>query len=903
MSFDVYLVEDVATSIDTVRLEGSISSPNYIASIGKSPSALRRNLVKTYNDEITYDFNVMPLKLPASHSSGNVSKSRSLDYDVLVANITEDVKLPYLIMDTGVAAFQVVLNNTSFDFDQEIADDPNLEEEYLGDTTIEYDIVAYDIPDMDLYTELVYNLSYRAASLNRLANVEISNEIGSYSCRGLTDFPFDYDELSFQISSDYQKMYVYISRPITNAETTLFQDVEMFISHGSPDIKANLRIAGSFTYLPALQAFNPTSGTSASIPNTRDYLDSLMRPSYLGYLVEIGFNEAILVNTELVSSDTAEYEVSSMPDYFGRSTFKVYNSVSDLFLGTAVYIQTLGEIGSIETGYINKEDNDSWVTDTTLTTITPEAVRSFFANLGINCRIYTEAGVITKLFLHRLQPLTSQIGELSFRFASSDEITVTNSAIESATFNDLPNSKKVAVTRYTDFAEYLEDEESTVGEYLCTFSLQHESPPKPLSVGICTLTLKDHAALRLSVNTADSYDYSTYSATVNTFDLISDRTSTLSTYGYENTLQTIAQKIATKTSYATTVDTDRGLIYISSGGSLNRNLYIDLKSSSNNVIPIVYNTPDNLRNSIDVKSEGVVLESDSAYFIYMNNENAEVPSVVNNCKTAILDPSKTTSFDIIPFAYAVEDTLVKEQYLYQFNLSSSTFYEDFMRSEAPFFCTVKPIYTNGVKDGRYLVTLNDYSVDSKDLRNLVIRTDANKSGLEDSHKYLEIDVESINGTATITVSPNKSYTFEKTNSVSLNKQYGTSIDYSNHILVSEPTSDGLAVITVANLQGEVEELIIDIEKPIPDEVTAPEEEPVEPPVFDYVEAFTSQVNVSNYLEATVEGSSIKIALKGGLSENIYKLSLTTDNLVTVTSSYLSFTAGETFTVFLDKRGV
>lgn len=906
MALKVYVADNVDTVIATVKSQGGTVSPNYISSVTSLPNILKRNLKEVVGGSESYAFSVAPLAIPTTHSSGNPQNSRSLDYDVVIANTDANTNQPLLVMDTGIATLQVNFKQVLF-----AGEDPAdaYEEEYeegeeegsdANDTEIIFSIEDYEITSFDLYSTLKDQLVYEGLNLKNSVALSIPDEIGAITCRALRTINLDLQDAVYNVDLTNYEFSVTVPRLLTDEAVDAFKSVTIFRTVGDKDLKNNLRIAGAVTYLPALDTFYPNSNTTENIPNLRDYLVLKQRQSYAGYLVELGLNQGILLNNELRTEVSTTYTVTEMPDTFSKSSLSIFDSVSHLFSGTAVVITTTGEITNISIGIADDSTEEGWISHVSTSNLSIGNLQTVLEPYGVFARVSTTGGKTNKLVLQRMLFDAGQTETMSFRVTSSAEATIqTTPNLALLQLDDLPTATSFPVVRYTEYGEYDVDIDEVTEAPIHTTDLDLSvDTSTPMYDSLCTLYFKAHSAVQFKVNSATNRVYTQYSQASSLVEFVSQKTAHLSAYGYEDLLTTVANSISTKTGYAVSVDVVKGCLHINSSQKTQKNLYLSYKYSSNNTTPIEYVEPTVLNSQLKIDS-GHVIRSETEALILMGDTFKSMPNTEHSCQYVVIDTAGVSEVTFIPFAYSVDGTLVREQSNYNFTISTTDFYRNFLVSDAIFFCNVFPIFENGVRTAKYVIILKDLVLDGKALRNLLVRTDSEKTGV-----LSQIGETTVGFTNTLQgvlqVTENDTVAFPS-QYISLNKKSGVSLNYATECQFTLADLEGTLTIEVQDLDGTVETIstTYEIVEPPAEDPENTEPQPVTP---TFTESLLTQLQESLYLDASESEGVVTLTLKNNVSSAVrLKVEDDAGALSMVSGAYELF--GNTTRIILEKEVV
>lgn len=888
MALKVYTADNINTVIATVKSQGGSVSPNYISSVTSLPNILKRNLKEVSGVGESYAFSVAPLAIPASHSSGNTQNSRSLDYDIVVANTDSVARLPLLIMDTGVAAFQVTFKEFIVDIDEL--------EENVEDTIIVFYINSHNISSRDYFNTLKDSLVYEGIDIMSTVPLTIPNDIGSFTCRALEALQLPTQSATYDINLDTLEFSIVVPRVLSEEEEEIFKRVSVFRSIGNDLIENNLRIAGAVTYIPALDTFYPNSNTTEDIPNLRDYLYQKQRQSYAGYLLELEKNQGLLLNSELKTSDTNTYTAGNMPDTFGKSSISVFDSVTNLFTGTAAIFVTTGYITNVSLGRVDETTEEGWISHLSIDTNDISTLQEQLELYGIFTRVSTTDGKVTKLALQRMLLDAGQTEKLSVRVSGTEPFTMqAEPNLTTLKFDDLPTATVYPSTRFTAYGEddFFED----TSAYTMNVSLGVDQST-PMSDSLCTLFFKTHTAVLLRINTATDRVYSQYSTTSEVVEWVSQPTLHLSAYGYEDFLQTLATTFAEKTGYQVAVDVVKGCLHINSSQKTQKNLYVGYKYSNRNVAPIEYLEPTVLESQLKIES-GHILRSETEVLVYMGDTFKSMPNTEHSCQYVVIDTAEVSEVTFIPFAYSVDGTLVREQTNYNITVGTADFYRNFLASDAIFFCNVFPIFENDVKTSKWVIALKDLVLDDKVLRNLLVMTDSEKTGI-----ISQVGATTVGFTNTLQgvlqIVENDSAAFPS-KYVSLNKKSGVSLNYATECQFTIADLEGTLTIELQDLDGIVETISTTyeiVEPPVED----PENTEPQPVIPTFTENLLTQLQESLYLDASESEGVVTLSLKNNTSSTVrLKVEDDAGALSMVSGAYELF--GNTTRIILEKEVV
>lgn len=900
MALKVYVADNVDTVIATVKSQGGTVSPNYISSVTSLPNILKRNLKEVIGGSESYAFSVAPLTIPSTHSSGNPQNSRSLDYDVVIANTDTNTNQPLLVMDTGIATLQVNFKQVLF-----AGEDPDSPYEKgidgdENDTEIIFSIEGYEISSTDLYTTLRNRLVYEGFNLKNSVAFSVPDEIGAIACRALRTIDLDLQDAVYSVDLTNYEFSITVPRILTDEAVNVFKSVTLFRTMGDKYLKNNLRIAGAVTYLPALDTFYPNSNTTENIPNLRDYLVLKQRQSYAGYLVELGLNQGILLNNELRTENPTTYTVTGMPDTFSKSSLSVFDSVAHLFSGTAVVITTVGEITNLSIGVPDDSVEEGWISHVSISDLSIGNLQTVLEPYGVFVRVSTASGKTNKLVLQRMVLDAGQTETMSFRVTSSAEATVqTAPNLALLQLDDLPTATTFPTVRYTEYGEYDVDvDENTGASFYNTDLALSVATSTPMYDSLCTLYFKAHSAVQFKVNSASNRVYTQYSQASSLVEFVSQKTAHLSAYGYEDLLTTLANSIAAKTGYAVSVDVVKGCIHINSSQKTQKNLYLSYKYSSNNTAPIEYVEPTVLNSQLKIES-GHIIRSETEALIFMGDTFKSMPNTEHSCQYVVIDTAEVSEVTFIPFAYSVDGTLVREQTNYTITVGTTDFYRNFLASDAIFFCTVFPIFENDVKTSKWIVALKDLVLDNKVLRNLLVMTDSEKTGI-----ISQVGATTVGFTNTLQgvlqIVENDSAAFPS-KYVSINKKSGVSLNYATKCQFTLADLEGTLTIELQDLDGTVETISTTyeiVEPPVEDhENTEPQ-----PVIPTFTENLLAQLQESLYLDASESEGVVTLSLKNSTSSTVrLKVDDDAGALSMVSGAYELF--GNTTRIILEKEVV
>ena len=866
MAISFYLPKDINTVLKKVVDEGSTKSPNYISSPILSPSILKRNLEKVELVGSTFfNFNVVPLTLPSTHSSGNVLNSRTFDYDFVVANTNATGVEPVFVIDTGSFSFQIQFKTKTIYIEEVIDPDSGMIEE------VTHTLYTYSILDSSLDPSVLVGSknanAFKASTLSNTEEVQLGELIGDISLKVLKEIELPLETTIFTYSENSQEIIFDVIEEIDTILDSDFKRITLLFSTGSNLEFSTLKLAGAVTYQPSLDTFYPNNNISLDIPNLRDYLFQNNTDSYLGYIVTLQPYQGLLFNFEIGTRSPYPYSITTVPNIFEISNLRVFSNVSELFAGQSLVVLTEGAISKVIVTTLN-EDPDQNVSVEFEGGTTREWV-DFFKTFGIVCRIFTNSNNVTKIFLDRIDNTYTTL-DLSIQIHTSSDSTLESSPnFNTLQFNDLPGSNSNS-SLLNNISTY-----EMIGDvFVRTVILAKNNISKDLTSSLSYFGTKKINAIKIKASSANSYDYSDYSSTTNEIVYTGEKTDNLLAYGFEDMLQAIAENLRNVLNLEVVVDKDRGIIFVNNKGKSLDNLYISLKYSDSTEEPIEYveDSYGSSYNLITDQTQSIVNKSE-AFIRLDKNGSTESPVITNNCSYIILDINDLQDkiLNIQPYAYRVLSDKVEEQTKYKDGFTvegSESIVDKLVNGISPFFLAIIPLYdSNFVLTSKVALSIDSISVDSKIMKNLLVWTDNFKTGL--SNGYLSTYkglVGYINGEPTyedITPIRNSSLTFEGP-FVSLNSSYGILNKYGTSALISLSIEESSFEIIVTDLDGNSENSVFTVLN------------------TDTLQSISSQAIFTD-LDVDVTDEKLKISIKNLSIKNRLKVrvnKLTSDVVVT-----------------------
>lgn len=797
MTVSFYLPKEINSVIDKVVSEGNTTSPNYISSAVVSPSILKRNLVKAENTSVKdLDINIIPLKLPTQHSTGNILKARTFDYDFIVANTDDSRDEPVFIIDTGSFSFRLkfkekhVTTKSVLNPDTDKSTD-KLQFEYV------YDILESHIENDG--SDLVPR-PFKVSSFKNTEDVLIGDTLGGVSVKVLKEYNLPKENAKFSYNSITNLLYIVITDSLDTVTDKNLQDVTLLFSSVSPEGFSNVRLAGGVTYQPVLDSFYTNKTITEDIPNMRDYLDNLGINSYLGYSVLLKPYEGLLFNYEIGTTSDKDYTLENIPEVFDIGNACVFVDYNELFVGQS-FLVTAPEIVKVD--FSSKDDINPIVFEGG----TPKEWYTFFKEYGVHCRVVIEDNKLTKLYMNRINSTHSDL-DLTFNIYSTSASTLqTSPDFRELSFDDLGglnnHPEKIVKTSTVDTDELLQ---------VRTVIVSRNVENKELSSNVTYLGTKQIKAIQFSANAADTLKSSDYSTGISTYTYTAEVSDKLKAYGFETLLEGLAENLETNLNLQTVIDMDKGIVHATNMTTLLDNLYVNLKYSTSVEDPISYVSdakegPYNL-----VVDSNKTLVSGSESVVYLDHTGMEVlPTIDNNCSSLILDLSLINSLSLQPYAYRVLADKVEEQdsYIVEENLAVATNkLKSILKNISPFFTSISPLYVDDLVTDKVLIQIDSIDIDSKQMKNILLWTDELKEGFVDGYdKAYKVLTGYLNGLPVLTeITPelNSSLLFEG-KFLSLNRKYGNSNYYSTNIHLDVPLEDSVFTIKVEDVDGVVEE--------------------------------------------------------------------------------------------------
>lgn len=804
MTVSFYLPKEIDSVIDKVVSEGNTKSPNYISSAVVSPSILKRNLVVVENAGFQgLDLNIVPLKLPLQHSTGNILKARSFDYDFIVSN-TKDVKdETVFVLAAGCHGFRLKFKEKTVTVGFVADPGTNIGVDKLQHTYI-YDVVETFLENTEELIDV--SKSFKISSFKNTEDLVLGEAFGSVSTKVLKEYDIPSEKSTFTYDPVTKTVRILVQESVDAITDKNFKDTTLLFSSSSDGSYSNLRLVGGVTYQPVLNSFYTNKTVTEDIPNLRDSLDALGIKGYLGYAVILKPYEGLLFNYEIGTTSTLDYTLENIPNVFDIDNFSISDGDSELFIGQSFLI-TAPEIVKVT---FRSSDN---LTINTFEGGSSKEWYSFFKDFGIHSRILTEDGKVTKLYLNRFN---SEYSDTDFTF---DIFSTTTSTLQTS-----PNFREI---EFDDFgginnhpeklvkSSLTEEDEDLLKVKRVVVSRNIEN--KDLKSSSTYLSTKQIKAIKFSTNTADSLTYTDYTTNLSTYTYTAEVTGKLKAYGFETLLEGLSTNLETNLSLQTVVDLDRGIVHLSNMTTLLDNLYVDIKYSDSVEEPISYVSdlktgPYNL-----VLDSTKSLVSGSEALLYLDHTSLDtLPTISNDCSNLILDLAVVDKLALQPYAYRVLTEKVEEQDVYTVDTSltsSDSKLKDILKTVSPFFTSITPLYLEGALTTKVLIQIEAVDVDNKPMKNILLWTDELKDGFIDGYdEDYQALTGYLNGSPIFTdISPelNSSLFFEG-KYVSLNSKYGNSNYYSTNMVVNIPLEDSTFTIKVEDVDGLIEEQIFNV---------------------------------------------------------------------------------------------
>ena len=799
MAISFYLPKDIDSVVKNVVAQGNTVSPNYISTTVSTPSILKRNLERISSDP-SLDFNIIPLKLPATHSTGDVQKARTFDYDFVVSSDLEPEDQPVFVMDLGSYSFKVAYKTkevVNVD-DEDDTGNPIV----ITETTYSYDIIEHNVEDID--APLKEGAIFRFTKVSDLLSKKIGSLVGERELQVIKAFNIDSSELYITVNFQTNIFTIKTEKILTAEDDVMFQSIDLCLSNGTDKAYSRLRFVGALTYNQSLKTFYPNNTVTQDIPNFRDYLDSVSEEDFIGYLTILKYNQALLFNLEVGTEDSAEYSLDNAPNVFEVSKLKVYQDIDDLLSDRTAIITTTGTFNKLDLFLTKIEENSVPVLSVNLND--PKVVYDSLKPYGILARTGLKDGNVAKIFLDRITGATPE-ALVYFRAESDAKIDLLQDpSLYSVTFSDLPgDNEKYSTASYGDFDE-------DIGVYGVEFSLSKPAEDTPFQYDNSQFGLAKHKAVQVRYANADSFDYEDYKNTENVTVFKAEVTDNLSGYGYEDMLLAVSSDMNTKLSTTSYVEKDKGVIHVSTKGASFDNLFVSLKYSDSLVEPLTY-VQDSYGTNYNLKTiKEHAKQNQSEAIIRLNKNSAtNLPVVNNNCSAIILDKSLIDNFNLQPYAYRVGTEKVEEQSKFKPSFSlleTDNLLTKLLNSVSPYFVSILPLYTSSFTDtNKILLVIDSVQVDQKTMKNLLVWTDSFKEGLTEGYGVsYKVPTGIANDVVTygdITPIRNSSIDFDGSY-VSMNVAYGSSNRNGTSFAFNVEKIDSTFKVTVTDLLGNSE---------------------------------------------------------------------------------------------------
>ena len=793
MAVSFYLPKEINSVIEQVVLEGHTKSPNYISSNVVSPSILKRNLTKVQVLGVdTLNLNIVPLVLPTQHSTGNLLKARSFDYDFIVANTEAVADEPVFLVDIGSYSFQVTFETKTVAwipvFDESTETSSNkVVSEYVYAVSEE---LLDDETGMDLSKR-----SFKATSFKNVEEVTIGAALGPVTLNVLKEYDLPVDNTVITFNDVTKKLTLTVTGPVSDVEDSNFKDITLLFGSGSGQSFTNLRLAGGITYQPVLDSFYTNTVITEDIPDMRDYLDSLNIKGYLGFFTYLKPYEGLLFNVEMGTTSEEEYDITSIPDVFKVSNISVFNDMSELFVGQS-FIATATDIVKVSVSDTSEDSPVFFEGGTT------KEWYDFFKAYGLHCRVLKEGGKVTKLYMNRIDNSLTNSNTIVKVFSPSPSTLEINPDFKTEAFNDLIGLNKHPEKLVTTSTNVVED-----GKNVRSIVLGKSIRLKNSTSNCSYVGSKQIKAVKVSVNTANTLDAIDYPTGISVYSFTAEETPKLKAYGFEAFLTGLSTNLETNLDLQTVVDIDSGIVHVNNMTTLLDNLYVKLEYSDSIADPINYvmDSKDGPYSLIVDDNKSLISSSEAV--VFLDHAKLEpLPTIVNDCSCVILDTSKFNELHVQPYAYRLLTDKVEEQDTYIFNGDNTL--DGMFKSISPFFTSVHPLYVDGSVTDKVLVRIDSIAIDDKQMKNLLVWTNDSKDGLTEGYDTVyQIRSSFVNGAAVFTdVTPNlnSSVLFDG-KYMTLNTKYGTSSSYATSATVNLPLQDSTFNVKIEDEDGLIEE--------------------------------------------------------------------------------------------------
>lgn len=786
MAVSIYLPKDIESVAAKVVAQNSTISPNYIAEKESSPSVLKRNLVAATANTV-YDFNVVPLKLPTTHSTGAVLKARSFDYDFVITNNIEIDPQPVFVMDVGFYSFKTLFTGKAV---------------VAEDTTFTYSILGHNIEDT--LTPIKTMLDYKIGNLKKSSQKELGATIGKKVVGVIEALDIDTSNLYIVVDLVASTLKVSIETTLlTPTLTTELEGADLFVSKGDKDAYSKLRFAGAVTYQPTLGTFYPNTTVSQDIPNLRDYLSTQGFKDYLGFFFVLKYNEGMLFNLEVGTKNASDYTLNSVPDLFETSQIGIYQNIDDLLAQPSAFVGTTGGITKYEV--FNSKITEEAVAIDSLTSTDQVAISALFKKYGIYSRIVKSGVNVTKLFLNRIENTRTE-PLIYVRITSSKDITVIeNTSLKDVLFTDLPGDNREY--SYTPFGE----NDSTVDSYTFEINLSKPSVEETFAADYSSIKILKNIAVELQYDNADSLNYDTYKNTLKKTTFVSEKTTHLTSYGYETMLNTIGAEMTSKLGLTTKIDIDKGIVYFNNKSTLFNNVFLNLKYSNANADTINYEEDPYGSTYSLITEKANAIQNKSQAIVRLNKGTvSSLPTINSVCSMIIIDEADIENLNLQPYCYNVTGVKIEEQVSIKdvLPLVSNNLQSLLYSKTAPFFVELLPLYTDGgLVTTKFALVLNSVDIDSKVMKNLLVWTDKLKTGLTDGYSEQYKALVGYDKTVPVYESfqaVSNSSTLFAGEYVSMNVKDGVSNRYLTTASVSLPITESTFDIKVSNAFGMLE---------------------------------------------------------------------------------------------------
>lgn len=389
MSLKTYIPAGIESEIERVRQGDSQISPSYFTTSLVRPTALSRNLQQV-TSVADFEFAVAPVKLPSTHSTGDVTNSRSFDYDYLISNETNTEDKHFFVIDTGSKSWFVTFleeiddSHFKFKIDQLYENEP-----YLELTALDYrllntsNIVANLTSAVDSSKIKGYGLDY----LNIDCEISITEEV-----------------VETEVVQNYF-LIIETERRLNTVEKQALKDINIVSAFRNNLYKSNIRVFNKLSYDPTLNDYYIYNNADR-FESLKTFLTDRNIRSFDAFAGSLDDKEGLMFNVDLKYNSTEDFtdSLANMESRLGSSTIIMADNPSSLTGFQTLFYKvpddTTSTILAVDLLKVTFDDEENSYTTEILNTETtntnPTIWYNFFKEIGITATIINKRIVTTR---------------------------------------------------------------------------------------------------------------------------------------------------------------------------------------------------------------------------------------------------------------------------------------------------------------------------------------------------------------------------------------------------------------------------------------------------------------------------------------------------------------------------